>query len=87
MQGELFASRQEERRFMSKLEETVEQLPAAQQPADDWYDNPARAKIKLAVDLLALVPGMSLKWEKELSTTGAKMPKTWGEFKGWFLRG
>ncbi|WP_020536667.1 COR domain-containing protein [Lewinella cohaerens] len=82
MRGDLFASRQEERRFMSKLEETVEQLPAAQQPGDDWYDQPAKAKIKLAVDLLALVPGVSLKWEKELETSGAKMPRTWAEFKG-----
>jgi hypothetical protein len=86
MQGDLFASRQEERRFMSKLEETVEQLPAAKQPGEEWYDKPAKAKIKLSVDLLALVPGVSLKWEKDLETSGVKMPRTWAEFKGWFVK-
>jgi hypothetical protein len=86
MRGDLFASRQEERRFMSKLEETVEQLPTAKQPGEEWYDKPAKAKIKLAVDLLALVPGVSLKWEKDLETSGVKMPRTWAEFKGWFVK-
>lgn len=86
MRDDLFESRQEERRFMRKLEETVEQLPAAKQPGDDWYDLDAKPKIKVAVDLLALVPGMSLKWEKEMSTAGARMPKSWKEFKGWFVK-
>lgn len=86
MLTDLFSSRQEERHFMRKLEETVEQLPAAQQPGDAWYDQPAKAKIKVALDLLALVPGMSLKWEKEMSTEGVRVPRSWGEFKGWFLR-
>ena len=71
---------------MRKLEETVEQLPLGKQPGDGWYDLEPKPKIKLAVDLLALVPGMSLKWEKEMSTAGARVPRSWGEFKGWFLR-
>jgi GTPase SAR1 family protein len=86
MRGDLFESRQEERQFMRKLEETVEQLPAAKQPSEEWYDLEAKPKIKFAIDLLALVPGMSLKWEKEMSTKGAKVPRSWGEFKGWLLR-
>ncbi|MDN3633287.1 COR domain-containing protein [Neolewinella lacunae] len=85
--GDLFVSRQEERQFMRKLEETVEQLPAPQQPGEAWYARPAKAKIKIALDLLAFVPGMSLKWEKELSTDGARVPRSWGEFKGWFFGG
>ncbi|MDN3633291.1 COR domain-containing protein [Neolewinella lacunae] len=82
---DLFVSRQEERQFMRKLEETVEQLPVPQQPGEAWYERPAKAKIKIALDLLAFVPGMSLKWEKELSKDGARVPRSWGEFKGWFL--
>jgi chaperonin cofactor prefoldin len=86
MRGDLFENSKEKRRFMRKLEETIEQLPAGKQPGEEWYDKPAKAKIKVAIDLLAFVPGMSLKWEKELETSGVSVPKTWAAFKNWFIK-
>ena len=81
MRGDLFDSRREQSQFIRKLEDLVDTLPAAKHPGDTWYDKPLKDKIKIGVNLLGFV-----KWERELDTTGMTVPKTWGEFKGWFIK-
>ncbi|MEL6628468.1 MAG: COR domain-containing protein, partial [Bacteroidota bacterium] len=79
VKGDLFADRKEQRAFMNKLEEKVEALPAAEQPGEDWYDKPAKQKIKISLPLLPFV-----KYEREMDLSEATIPKTWAAFKNWF---
>lgn len=86
IEGELFASRKEERTFMNLLEEMVESLPIADQPEAPWYNRPTKEKIKLAFNLPILPGIIAAKWEKEMDTSSIKLPESWQAFKEWFIR-
>ena len=81
LQNDLFDNRMEERQFFSKLENYIFNLPVDQQPEDpEWFDQPAKKKLKMTIPLLLF------KYEQEYDLTNAKLPKSWKEFKQWFLK-
>ena len=75
--GRLFDSQQEQQAFLEKVEDT---LTEAEKQRENWYKQDTKKKLKLSVDLLFL------KYEEELSLDGITVPKTWREFRDWFIR-
>lgn len=75
----LFESPAEQSVLMSKVDEILQKMD--DKPDDElWHDREPTTKIK------AILPLIIFQFEKEMIIKDFKMPKTWKEFKRWFIK-
>ena len=75
--GQVFDSTQEEKQFFQKIEK---RLTSAEKDQIPWHDNDLKHKIKVTLPLLFV------KYEAEMEVGGFQIPKSWKEFKRWFIK-
>ncbi len=95
LSSDLFSNKNEQVAFTDKVNRIIDLLPPIVLEEKDvrtWQNGTLKKKIKVGINFVKLaglwgveLDGLDLKFEHELDVSGIKVPRSWAEFKSWFI--